>query len=53
MKVIHLKTDSKIYVTKQLIRTFLEKDLDAFKASSRQFIRNNQVFNPQMPGLIA
>jgi len=53
MKVIRLKLEMPLASTKQLIGAILKKDLDAFKATSIQFFRNNQAYYPRFSGLIA
>lgn len=53
MKIRHLKTDRPLNGTEKLIKKILERNLDAFKASKMQFIRNNKVFSPFFTGLIA
>ncbi|MES2277519.1 MAG: hypothetical protein V4592_15955 [Bacteroidota bacterium] len=53
MKVLKLKPTPKLSATEKLIRAILTHDLDAFKATSRQFLRNNQAYFPQFTGFIA
>lgn len=53
MKVLKLKTDHRLTATEKFIKAILQKDIDAFKATSRQFLRNNQAYSPNFTGLIA
>jgi len=53
MKVLKLKANRRLTVTEKFIKAILQKDLDAFKATSRQFLRNNQTYCPNFTGLIA
>jgi hypothetical protein len=53
MKVLKLKTDHRLTATEKFIKALLQKDLDAFKATSRQFLRNNQAYTSNFTGLIA
>jgi len=53
MKVIKLNTGNTISYTEKLIKAILERDIDAFKATSKQFLRNNQNYLPDFNGMIA
>jgi len=53
MKVLNLKITAPLQTTQKLIRAILQRDIDAFKATNRQFLRNNKIYNPQYTGLIA
>jgi hypothetical protein len=53
MKIIDLKNNPALDATEKLIKSVLEKNWDAFKATKRQFIRNNQAYHSGYPGLIA
>jgi hypothetical protein len=53
MKVLNLKINAPLKTTEKLIRAILQRDIDAFKATNRQFLRNNELYNPQFTGLIA
>lgn len=42
MKVIHFQQPKKeLSLTEKFIQAMLSKDVDSFKATSRQFLRNN------------
>jgi len=53
MKVLKLNSQRRLTVTEKFIKAILKNNLDAFKATSRQFLRNNQVYFPDNTGLIA
>jgi len=53
MKVLKLKTDRQQTATEKFISNILKHDWDAFKATSKQFLRNNQAYTPQFTGFIA
>jgi hypothetical protein len=53
MKVIQLKTNRSSDVTEHLILRILKLDINAFKATNKQFIRNNPAYFPVYPGMIA
>jgi hypothetical protein len=53
MKVIQLNPVKTLKATEKLIALILQKDLDAFKATSKQFIRNNQAYLTGFSGMIA
>jgi hypothetical protein len=53
MKVLKLNPPQKLSATEKFIRAILTRDLDAFKATSRQFLRNNQHYFPQFTGFTA
>jgi hypothetical protein len=53
MKVLKLKKQRSLTVTEKFIKAILQHDFDAFKATSRQFLRNNQAYCPDFPNLIA
>ncbi len=45
MKVIHFQQSKKeLSLTQKLIQAMLSKDVDSFKATSRQFLRNNPLY---------
>jgi len=53
MKVIHLQQPKKeISLTQKFIQAMLRKDADSFKATSRQFLRNNPLYFSDL-GIIA
>jgi hypothetical protein len=53
MKVLKLKSQQRLTVTEKFIKAILKDNLDAFKATSRQFLRNNQAYFSDTTGLIA
>lgn len=53
MKVIKLNTSQSIVKTEKLIIEILKRDINAFKATSKQFLRNNQAYFPDFTGMIA
>ena len=53
MKVLNLNINFPVLQAPHMIKAKLKKDLDAFKATNLQFLRNNQAFNPATPGMIA
>ncbi|MEO3405903.1 hypothetical protein AAFN85_18470 [Mucilaginibacter sp. CAU 1740] len=53
MKVLNLHINFQVLQAPHLIKAKLKKDIDAFKATKLQFLRNNEVFNPATPGMIA
>lgn len=53
MKVLNLKINTPLQTTEKLIRAILQRDIDAFKSTKRQFLRNNSAYNPNFTGLIA
>ncbi|WP_183574582.1 hypothetical protein HDF18_01545 [Mucilaginibacter sp. X5P1] len=53
MKVLNLKIAAPLKTTEKLIRAILQRDIDAFKATNMQFLRNNKIYNPEYTGLIA
>ncbi len=53
MKVIKLNPRQEHTATEKFISAILKTDIDAFKATSRQFLRNNQAYLPKLTGLIA
>ncbi|MBB6107744.1 hypothetical protein HDF23_000474 [Mucilaginibacter lappiensis] len=53
MKILTLKTRTRQTATEKMISAILERNIDAFKLTSRQFIRNNQLYFPGYSGLIA
>ncbi|QKJ30637.1 hypothetical protein HQ865_13025 [Mucilaginibacter mali] len=53
MKVLKLTPTPKLTATEKFIRAILTHDLDAFKATSRQFLRNNETYLPQFSGFTA
>jgi hypothetical protein len=53
MKVIKLTPTRTVNVSQKLIIAILKRDIDAFKATNRQFMRNNQAYFPQFSGLTA
>jgi len=45
MKVIHINQSKKeLSLTQKFVQAMLKKDFDAFKATSRQFLRNNPMY---------
>jgi hypothetical protein len=53
MKVIHFQPSTKeLSLTQKFIQAMLSKDADAFKSTSRQFLRNNPLYFSGM-GIIA
>jgi hypothetical protein len=53
MKILNLNTSRPLNTTEKLIRATLTKDINAFKATNKQFLRNNRVYYPLFMGLIA
>jgi hypothetical protein len=53
MKVLKLKKQDRLTATEKFIKAILQDNIDAFKATSRQFLRNNQAYFPNTSGLIA
>jgi hypothetical protein len=53
MKVISLHPSRTIKATEKLIVAILTRDIDAFKATSKQFLRNNRAYRPHFSGFIA
>lgn len=53
MKVLKLKTDREANTTESFIAEMLRRDWNAFKATSKQFLRNNKAYHQQFTGLIA
>lgn len=53
MKVIKLKINAPLQAGEKLLKAMLLKDFDAFKATSKQFLRNNQAYYPSFSGMIA
>jgi hypothetical protein len=53
MKILNLKRSATLSDTEKLIRAILQNDIDAFKSTKRQFLKNNQAYCPQFMGLIA
>ena len=53
MKVIQLKTNRSSDVTEHLILRILKLDINAFKATNKQFIRNNPAYFYGFAGMIA
>lgn len=53
MKVIHLQhTEKELSLTQKFIKAMLRKDVDSFKATNRQFLRNNPLYFSDL-GIIA
>ncbi|MEJ6979082.1 hypothetical protein WG906_01390 [Pedobacter sp. P351] len=53
MKVFNLKISPALNETQKLFKAILEKDRNAFKATSIQFLRNNHAYNSKFIGFIA
>ncbi|PWK71398.1 hypothetical protein LX99_04421 [Mucilaginibacter oryzae] len=53
MKVLNLNINFQSLQAPHLIKAKLKKDINAFKATNLQFLRNNQAFNPATTGMIA
>ena len=53
MKILNLTINRPLNTTQKLIKAVLAKNIDAFKLSRMQFLRNNPAYNPNLPGLIA
>jgi hypothetical protein len=53
MKVIPLNPVKTLTATEKLIAAILQKNPDAFKAISKQFIHNNQAYLTGFSGMIA
>jgi len=53
MKVIHINQSQKeLSLTQKFVQAMLKKDFDAFKSTSRQFLRNNPMYFSDL-GIIA
>jgi len=53
MKVIHLQhTEKELSLTQKFIKAMLRKNIDSFKATNRQFLRNNPAYFSDL-GIIA
>jgi len=53
MKVIHINPAKKeLSLTQKFVQAMLKKDIDVFKATSRQFLRNNPLYFADL-GIIA
>jgi len=53
MKVIHLQhTEKELSLTQKFIKAMLSKNIDSFKATNRQFLRNNPLYFSDL-GVIA
>lgn len=44
MKVVKLNAGDKLTTTEKLIMAILDKDLNAFKSTNWQFLRNNKTY---------
>ena len=53
MKVVKLTPRTPVKSTVKLIKEMLKNDWDAFKATNKQFLRNNQDYHPEFNGMIA
>jgi hypothetical protein len=53
MKVIQLPTNRYSKVSEHLLIDILKRDFNAFKATSKQFIRNNKAYLCQFSGMSA
>lgn len=53
MKVFNLKVTPALNTTQNLLKAIIEKDINAFKATRMQFIRNNQAYNTNFTGFTA
>lgn len=52
MKVIHIQQQKKeLSLTQKFIQAMLSKDVDSFKSTSRQFLRNNPAYYPALGGI--
>ena len=53
MKILKLNVTQPLDTTQKFIKAYFKADLNAFKYTSRQFLRNNQVYSPQPAGFFA
>ncbi|MEO6521859.1 MAG: hypothetical protein ABIN91_09290 [Mucilaginibacter sp.] len=53
MKVVKLNTAKSFRETEKLIVAILKRDINAFKATSKQFLRNNQAYFSDFNGMLA
>jgi hypothetical protein len=52
MKVVSIQQPRELSATQKFVKAMLKKDINAFKATSRQFLRNNPLYFSDL-GLIA
>ena len=53
MKVIKLNKSHKQTATEKFISAILKTDINTFKATSFQFLKNNNIYNTQLTGIVA
>jgi hypothetical protein len=53
MKIIDLNVKTGIEVNKKLIKLILDSNINAFKSTKWQFLRNNKAYYAPLNGLIA